>query len=241
MNEPALVAELSAEYQLELTESEIGRLSHFLDLLEAAGARMNLTAVRDRSEAWRRHVFDSLTLLPFLESSGAANMIDVGSGGGLPGIPLAICRPALPVTLLEATGKKGTYLVETAQALGLDQVTVLVDRAEVLGSPSGGGRDGWDVVTARAVGPLPVLLELTLPLTRPDGYVLAIKGRRAPDEVKASAEALKVLGGTLETMHRTPSGTIVVIRRTGRVGRQYPRRPGEPARCPIGGPPRARE
>lgn len=147
---------------------------------------------------------------------------------------LAIACPDMPVTLLEATLKKARFLQETVDALGLEHVTVLSERAESLGAPEGGGRDGWDVVTARAVAPLPVLLELALPLAVPDGFLLAIKGGRAPEEIEASRTALRLLKGRVETTKRTPTGTIVVVRREGVMPRRFPRRPGEPARAPLG-------
>ncbi|MCP4838039.1 MAG: 16S rRNA (guanine(527)-N(7))-methyltransferase RsmG [Planctomycetes bacterium] len=238
MDEVTKVRELAAPFELELTSQDIDRLGRFLDLLHSANQRMNLTRIVEREEAWNRHILDSLTLMPFIEAAGATNLIDIGSGGGLPGIPLAVTMSELPITLLEATGKKAHYLSETATELGLEHVTVLAERAESLGTPDGGGRGAWDVVTARAVGGLPVLLELALPLLVDGGVLLAIKGQRAAEEIEASRKALKTLGGTVELTHRTPTGTIVAIRRTGPMPRMYPRRPGEPARAPIGGVPR---
>jgi len=231
---PELVNEWALPYDLVLTGDDIARLERFLDLLSVANETMNLTRIVDREAAWQRHVLDSLSLLPFIEASGGRHLIDIGSGGGLPGLPIAIVMPDLPVTLLEATGKKARYLAETAIAMNLENVTVLSERAETLGTSDGGGRAAWDVVTARAVGPLPVLLELTLPLLTEGGKLLAIKGERAADEIKASAAALKALRGRVECTHRTPSGTIVVVERVGPIPSQYPRRPGEPARAPIG-------
>jgi len=235
-----MVNELAQQYDLQLGAGEIKTIGRFLDLLFEANTRMNLTRIADREQAWSRHVLDSLSLLPFLEASHASNMLDLGAGGGFPGMPLAIARPALPVTLLEATGKKARFLAETATILGLENVTVLSERAETLGSPDGGGRFAWDVVTARAVGPLRVLLELALPLVAEGGYLLAIKGERAAEEIEAAAAALATLKASVETTHRTPSGTIVVVRRDGPMPRMYPRRPGEPSHAPIGGSPRDR-
>jgi len=225
---------LAAEYQLVLTDDEIAQLEQFLALLGEANKSMNLTRIKDREEAWRRHILDSLSLLPFIEAAGARHLLDLGSGGGFPGIPLAIAMPELPVSLLEATGKKARYLAETVETLGLQNVTVLNDRSESLGAPDGGGRGAWDVVTARAVGPMPVLLELSLPLLTEGGRLLAIKGRRAEEEIASAAAALRTLRGRVELQHRTPTGTIVVVERTGPLPRGYPRRPGEPARSPIG-------
>lgn len=235
MDDYAHVRAMAEPFGLELSDDEIQRLGAFLDLLEQANARMNLTRITDRDEAWTRHIMDSLTLLPYIEAAGATNLIDIGSGGGLPGLPLAIVRPDLPITLLEATGKKARYLGETADALGLTNITVLADRAETLGAPDGGGRDAWDVITARAVGPLRVLLELAMPLVRDGGWLLAIKGRRAGEEIEEAGRALRVLRCEVEETRRTPTGTIVPVRRAGSIPRPYPRRPGEPARAPLGG------
>jgi 16S rRNA (guanine527-N7)-methyltransferase len=220
--------------QIALEPSELEQLAAFLGLLVDANTRMNLTRIVDPADAWHRHVLDSLSLLPFIEGAGATNLLDLGSGGGMPGLVLAIVRPDLPITLLEATLKKAKFLQDTVDQLGLANVTVLSERAESLGSHEGGGRDGWDVVTARAVAKLPVLLELALPLATPNGVLLAIKGERAHDEIEASKRALKVLNASVECTQRTATGTIVVVQRNGVMPRDYPRRPGEPGRAPLG-------
>ena len=221
--------------QLALEPAELEALGMYLSLLVDANTRMNLTRLTDPYEAWHRHVFDALTLLPFIEATGAANLLDLGSGGGIPGLVLAIARRDLPVTLLEATLKKARFLQHVVDVLELDNVTVISERAETFGSPEGGGRDGWDVVTARAVAPMAVLLELALPLATPEGFLLAIKGERAPDELEAAHGALRVLKASVETTLRTPTGTIVLVRRDGLIPKRFPRRPGEPKANPLGG------
>ena len=162
-------------------------------------------------------------------------MIDVGSGGGLPGIPLAIAMPDATFALLEATGKKAAFLADVVEELGLDNVTIIAERAETVGKPDGGFRDAADAVIARAVGPLCVLLELTLPLARVGGLVLAIKGRRAEEELVEAEVALRVLKGERVSCERSETGTVVAIRKIGETPRRFPRRPGEPKRSPIGG------
>ena len=153
----------AAEAGLQFDPGDLDRLRGFLNLLYEANARMNLTAIREPAEAWSRHVLDSLTLLPMVATAEARSLIDIGSGGGAPGIPLAIVCPELEVGLVETTGKKARFLEETAATLGLDNVTVFNDRAERLAAHGEPQRERWDLVTARAVGRLPVLLELTLP------------------------------------------------------------------------------
>jgi 16S rRNA (guanine527-N7)-methyltransferase len=227
--------ELSA-LRIELDPGELDRLSRFIDVLLATNERMNLTAIRDRSAAWHRHVLDSLSLLPHLQEAGVTRVLDLGSGGGLPGLPLAITMPNVEFLLLEATTKKADYLTETAGVLGCTNVSVLDERAEIVGEPGCLHREAYDAVTARAVGPMPVLLELTVPLVKPGGVVLAIKGERAEDEIKAARQAMRVLDCEVVDRCRTTTGTIVIIRKNGETSPDYPRRPGEPKRSPIGSP-----
>ncbi|MAB83327.1 MAG: 16S rRNA (guanine(527)-N(7))-methyltransferase RsmG [Phycisphaerae bacterium] len=223
-----------AQLQLELDAPELEQLHSYLRLLYEANQRMNLTAVRDAEEAWNRHLLDSLSLLPVLQSVGAGRVLDLGSGGGLPGLPLAITMPDVQFMLLEATGKKAKFLEETAAELGLANVEVLDERAETIGEPGCVHRAGWDVVTARAVGPMNVLLELAMPLVVEGGLLLAIKGERAPIELKEADEALRVLKSRVVETRRTTTGTIVVVEKVDRTPADYPRRPGEPKRLPIG-------
>jgi len=221
------------EAGLAFEADELARLGAYLARLLDANTRFNLTRIVDPAEAWTRHVLDSLTLLPWVLQSEAERLLDVGSGGGLPGIPLAIAAPHVTVTLLEATGKKARFLEEVAVALRLDNVTVVRDRAETLAHDRDGHREAYDVVTSRAVGRLPVLLELTVPFVRRGGLVLAIKGEQAEQEIEESAGALGTLMARPVDAVRTSTGTVVVIEKTGRTPRTYPRRPGEPRRVPL--------
>lgn len=227
-------AALEAQH-LQLESGELERLAAYLDLLYDANTRMNLTAIRDPHEAWTRHLLDSLSLLPLLGSVEPRRVLDLGSGGGLPGIPLAITMPDVEFMLLEATGKKAAFLQEVVDALGLANVVVLDERAETIGEPGCVHRGAWDVVTARAVGAMNVLLELSVPLLVEGGLLLAIKGERAGEELDAASEALRVLKSRVVERRRTPTGTIVVVEKIERTPADYPRRPGEPKRLPIGG------
>jgi 16S rRNA (guanine527-N7)-methyltransferase len=211
------------------TEAQLRR---FLELLLETNRSFNLTAITDPDEAWSKHVLDSLTLLPDLrELAAESRVIDVGSGGGLPALPLAIALPALHFTLLEATAKKARFLETTAAALGLGNVSVVCDRAETFGH--GPDREGFDAATSRAVSRLPVLLELTLPLLRKGGLSLAIKGEQAAAEVAEAKNALQVLRAQVEDTRRTATGVVVRIRKQGPTPQKYPRRPGEPKRAPL--------
>lgn len=221
--------------QVALEGAELEQLGLYLDRLYAANARMNLTGVRDPVEAWERHLLDSLSLLPMLRAADAKSVLDLGSGGGLPGFPLAITMPDVSFLLLEATGKKAAFLQEVVDGLELSNVTVLDERAETIGEPGCLHRGAYDAVSARAVGPMNVLLELALPLLRVGGVLLAIKGERASEEIKQAGEALRTLHGRVIETNRTSTGTIVIVEKEGDTPADYPRRPGEPKRLPIGG------
>jgi 16S rRNA (guanine527-N7)-methyltransferase len=225
---------LSAVDTLGITVSSAQHalLRQYLELLFRANAQFNLTAVGTIEEAWSRHVFDSVSLCPALaDVPSGAHLLDVGSGGGLPGIPVAIMRPDLRVTLLEATGKKATFLEETVQTLGLPNVQVAHQRAEDYARSE--MRERYQVVTARALSRLPVLLELTLPALELGGRLLAIKGRQADQEIAEAMRALTVLGGQVVSTTRTDTGTVIRIDKVAKTPARYPRRAGEPKRVPI--------
>lgn len=216
-------------------DGDMTKLGHFLDLLLETNRLFNLTAIKEPADGWTRHILDSLSLLPVLVKEDAKHVIDVGSGGGLPGIPLAITMSETTFVLVEATGKKADFLRHVVDVLELDNVTVANARAEDIGTKSGGFRDAADAVIARAVGPLQVLLELTVPLAKVDGIVIAIKGEKAHDEIEFSNKALHVLHAEVESAERSTTGTVVVIRKKEHTPQKYPRVPGEPKRDPIGG------
>lgn len=236
---------------VEFESGDLDRLGLYLALLLAANEQMNLTAVTDAHEIWRRHILDSLTLLPVLaDLPEGARVIDIGSGGGLPGIPLAICLPHLRFTLLEATAKKAAFLERIANAdmLALANVTVLAQRAERAAhdrgeraqthnagtSRTGGHREAYDAVIARAVGRLPTLAELTAPFARIGGRIALIKGEQADAELEEAAPALHLLKITHATTIPTPTGRILVLEKSSATPRVYPRADGEPKRTPLG-------
>lgn len=235
----------AADLGVEFEPGDLDRLAGFLAILLDANARTNLTAITDPAEAWLRHILDALTLLPMLaELSDGARVIDVGSGGGLPALPLAIVSPRLEFTLLEATGKKVAFLREAIADLGLGNARVIQARAEQAGQDrgarnpdgtrSGGLREAFDAVTARAVGRLAVVAELTVPLAKPSGLVLLVKGRRADEELAEAAEALAILGARHAGTVDTPTGRVVVLEKSCLTPRTYPRRDGDPKRAPLG-------
>jgi 16S rRNA (guanine527-N7)-methyltransferase len=212
---------------VQLSPEQHEKLGRYLDLLLAANQRMNLTRITDRAAAEVQHVGDALTLLPFLPA-GRHRLADVGSGGGVPGMPLAIAWPDAEVFLIEATRKKADFLREAAAKLGLGNVTVINERAEAAGR--GVLRDSCDIVVARAVGELAFLAEWCLPLIRKGGKFLGMKGARVGDELPAARRAIHALAGGEPTVHPvelrgTEHHVIVEIPKVGRTDPRFPRDP----------------
>jgi 16S rRNA (guanine527-N7)-methyltransferase len=189
---------LAARAGLSLSERQHQQLSLYLDLLLAANATMNLTGITDRALAEVQHVGDALTLLPFI-AGGPVAVADVGSGGGVPGIPLAIARPDASVSLIESTKKKAAFLQQAATELGLENLQVIAQRAEEVGQSD--RRESYDVAVARAVATLGWLAEWCLPLVKVGGKMLAMKGKRAADELPAAQRAIRAVGGGNATAH----------------------------------------
>lgn len=222
----------AAALGISFEEGDLDRFGGYLSLLLDETTRVNLTSVRDPDEAWMKHIFDSLTLLPLLvELEAGSAVADVGSGGGAPGLPLAIALPGLRFTLIESTGKKAAFLERASSSLGLTNVEVLAERAETVGRSA--RRETFAAATARAVGPLRVVAELVLPLARVGGRALLIKGGRAEEEVQEAAGALAALRGEVEGIVPTPTGRIVSLVKRRPTPRRFPRRPGEPKHAPL--------
>src|SRR3954447_17402381 len=180
--------QLADRAQLVLSQQQLDQLSHFLNLLLAANREMNLTRIDTLGEAEVGHVGDSLTLLPFLPKS-SFTLADVGSGGGVRGIPLAIVRPDARVLLTESTQKKAAFLENTIRQIGLSNVRVSIHRAE--DEARGPARESFDVVIARALAAMNVLVEWCLPLVKVGGKLLAMKGGKIAEELPAAARGIK--------------------------------------------------
>ena len=208
----------------------------YVRLLLEANARLNLTRVVTPDAVARLHLLDALAALPLLPAS-SERALDLGSGGGVPGIILAMARPSVRWTLVDSVRKKTEALRAFVEALGLGNVEVRAERAELLGR--GPSRESFDLVTARACAALPVLTEYALPLLRVGGTLVAWKGPIAAEELTAGAAASTILGGTAPEERPTGLSALgdhrfVIVTKRQPTPARWPRRPGEPARRPIG-------
>jgi 16S rRNA (guanine527-N7)-methyltransferase len=177
------LADLSAALGLPISRAQRAALVAYVDLLARWNATYNLTAVRDRGAVWAQHMADCLAVLPALDhhlaEAGAARVLDVGSGGGLPGAVLALMRPALNVTCIDAVGKKAAFVRQVAGALQLPNLHAAHGRVEALRAPA------FDLITSRAFAALADFVHLTRPLLAPGGAWMAMKGKRPDDELAA--------------------------------------------------------
>ena len=207
-------------------EAAVGRLVRYAALLEEKNRVMNLTAIEGAEEVARLHFLDCAALLTLPEFTGGT-LLDVGSGAGFPGLVLKILRPELAVTLLDSLDKRVSFLRETGEALGLEGLQCLHARAE---EPEAGLREGFALVTSRAVARLRVLCELCLPYVAVGGVFAAMKGPEPEEELREAARAIRLLGGEHErtALYTVPGTEIthsaVVIRKLSPTPPKYPRR-----------------
>ena len=193
-----LWTDLARRGGVELSADQHSRLSRYLDLLLEANTRMNLTRITDRAAAEVQHVGDALTVLAHLPA-GELRLVDVGTGGGVPGIPLAIARPDATVLLVESTKKKAAFLKHAIEALELGNASVSEWRAEDVGHSN--SRETFDIALARAVATMPWLAEWLLPLVKKGGKMLAMKGPKVTDELPAARRSIKLAGGGEPLIH----------------------------------------
>jgi 16S rRNA (guanine527-N7)-methyltransferase len=229
-------------FGVTLDDGQLAAFGRFRELLLEWNERLNLTAITDPQEVLTHHFLDSLSAaqaVPVELREGAARVIDVGSGAGFPGLALAIAFPKWRVTALEATGKKVKFLEHVASVLRLTNARPLEGRAEVL-AHNKEERGRYDVVTARALAPLPTLLEYCEPFARAGGVTIAPKKGDVAAELEAGRAAAALLGGRMEEpMAVTAPGLederILVLVHQERLSLPlYPRAAGAPTKRPLG-------
>ena len=223
---------------LELTAGQIERFSALTRMLLEWNQRMNLTGITHPSDIALKHYLDSLTLAAVIPRFDGLRLIDVGAGAGFPGLVIAIVFPDAQVTLMDSTAKKLRFIEHVGDALRLKNISAMHARAEDAGRDKR-HREAYDLVTARAVAPMPALMEYTLPLAKIGGQVIAMRGADAYNETATAAKAIETLGGELFTIEEIQLPTLdnprylAVIDKLSATPRRYPRQAGAPARQPI--------
>jgi len=235
-----LLEEGARRWGLDLTPEALIAFQAYYEELIAWNERVNLTAITDYQEVQVKHFLDSLSCLLVLAGLPMERWrhLDIGAGAGFPGLALKIALPQMELTLLEAKKKRVRFLQHLVERLELAGVAIIKGRAEELGRKHG-HREGYDLVLARAVATLPVLLEYALPLCRIGGIFLAQKGPAIEEELETSKLALRVLGGQvrevrgLELPRSMGRRNLVVVEKVAPTPEKYPRRPGVPAKRPL--------
>ncbi len=239
--EPARLLELqAAAWGLGLDGDQRDRLVDFARLLGAYD-QANVIGTRELRSILLDHILDSLSCFLFEPLVGAQRLADVGSGGGLPGIPIKIAQPTLQATLVESTGKKVRFLRHAIERLALDKVEVVDGRVEDVAHVSG-YRGAYDVVTARAVARLSVVAEYCVPLVKVGGHVISMKAKLETDELSEGERAAKKVGArvteVLQVAHLPEVGAkerrLVILEKVGETPGKYPRKVGVPAKKPLG-------
>lgn len=241
-----LVVEGCRQLGIDLSAEQVAQFArYYLELLHW-NAQFNLTAITTYEDVQVKHFLDSLAALPLIAEelgatqplSASPHLVDVGTGAGMPGIPLKIARPDIKLTLLDGTGKKVTFLNHVIQALNVRNVVTVQGRAEELAlQPAFRGQ--YDLVTARAVAPLNTLVEYLLPLVRRDGLAVIYKGAGAPAEFVQAHHAIEELGG--ETVRLAPVTVpfleeqryVLLIKKIRRTPNLYPRGQGLARKKPL--------
>ena len=233
-----ILAARAAEAGIPLTAEQIGQFSVYHEMLLDWNTRMNLTALTAPEDVAVKHIIDSLTAYDAALFDGVRTLIDVGTGAGLPGVPLAVYVPHLTVTLLDSLNKRVRFLTEVTAAMGLQNVRCIHARAEEA-ARTAEHRAAYDIAVSRAVARLPVLLEYTLPFVRVGGTLLALKGRAYAEEQKEARRAAEVLGGsriTARPVHLPGLDdvrAILTVTKERQTPAAYPRGGGAPTRRPI--------
>ena len=220
-----------------LSEGQQAKLNEFSAFLREYNEKVNLTAITDPAEVEKKHFLDSLMGMEYFPQN--ASVVEIGSGGGFPSVPLKIAREDLKFTQVESVGKKCKFLEETAAKFGFSSHTVLNARAEDLGKNKV-YRESFDCVTARAVANLSTLLEYCLPLVKVGGVFVCYKGscQQAEEEAQNAKNALSILGGKIEktVQYLLPGGderTIFLIKKGKPTPEKYPRGNGKERSKPL--------
>ena len=226
------------QYNVTLTDFQLQQFITYYEMLIEKNKVMNLTAITEYEDVVYKHFVDSISIVKYFDFKNCQKMIDVGTGAGFPGIPLKIVMPEIEICLMDSLNKRINFLNEVITQLKLEKITAVHSRAEDLGR-NNNFREKFDVCVSRAVANLSTLSEYCTPFLKKDGYFISYKSGNIEEEIINCQNAFKELHCTPETIEKfNIEGTdynrsLVIIKKTGKTGNQYPRKSGIPAKKPL--------
>lgn len=233
-----LMKKASLEVGLELTEVKYNQFIKYMRLLQEWNEKINLTAITEDEDIVKKHFIDCIKAFKSEAIKNAETIIDVGTGAGFPGLPIAIMNPNVKVTLLDSLNKRINFLNLVVRELGLENVVTIHSRAED-GARNIEFREKFDVATSRAVANMSVLSEFCIPYVKVNGYFVALKGPAIEDELKDGEKAIQILGGELKNKieydieESDLNHNIVEIKKIKKCPKAYPRKAGTVNKNPI--------
>lgn len=237
MNPEQFVEALKAK-GIELSSKQIEQFSIYYQTLVEWNEKINLTALTEEPDVYLKHFYDSISAAFYYDFTKKLHICDVGAGAGFPSIPLKICFPNIKVTIVDSLQKRIVFLNTLAAKLDIEGVSFYHDRAEDFGKNKS-FRETFDVVTARAVARMSVLSELCLPLCKPNGVFIAMKGAQADQELNLGKMAIKLLGGevnkveTFELPEEAGERSIIIVDKKRKTPKKFPRKAGLPNKEPL--------
>lgn len=230
--------EKAKKIDVSLDENQLKDFAKFMDFMIKWNDRVRLTSITEETEVIDKHFIDSLTALKVNVLKDHDKVLDLGTGGGFPGVPLKFINPTIDLVMLDSRLKKIEYLNEVINTFNLENTVAIHGRAEDYGQLPN-YREQFDIVVSRAVANLTVLAEYCLPFVKKDGYFIAMKGTKSDEEINEAKKAIKTLGGSIEEIieFQLPATdydrSIILIKKVGNTPKKYPRNPGKPKKNPI--------
>ena len=234
MNKKEFIHEIN-KLGIQLTDEQLHQLDKYYQLLIEWNKVMNLTGITEEKEVYLKHFYDSLTIAKVIDLTKEKSLCDVGSGAGFPGMVLKIVFPNLKVTLVDSLNKRIKFLTEVANELNLKDIALVHARAEDFAKNN---REKFDVVTARAVAPINVLLEYCLPLTKVGKYFIALKGNISQEIILLNNSLTKIGGKLINSQEfllpiENSNRSLLVITKENPTSKKYPRHPKDIKNNPL--------
>ncbi len=223
-------------FEEEIDDNKIQKFYDYMNLLVEWNKKINLTAITEEKDIILKHFVDSLTVLKYIKDN--KNIVDVGTGAGFPGIPLAIMNDSLKITLVDSLNKRINFLNEVCSKIKLKNTKAIHSRAEEFGQDNN-YRESYDIAISRAVSNLTVLAEYLLPLVKVGGKIICMKGPDIEEELKQAKSAIDILGGKFERCDNfclpksDISRNIIIINKIKETPKKYPRKAGTPVKTPL--------